>query len=73
MEPEVGGGVAALPVVFAGDWNELGYTGRLKNEAEALFFKRRLERNGGNVKRTAEELGMQRSHLYKKLDRYDLR
>ena len=33
----------------------------------------RLERNDGNVKRTAEELGMQRSHFYKKLDRYDLR
>jgi DNA-binding NtrC family response regulator len=46
---------------------------QFKNEAEALFFERRLERNGGNVKRTAEELGMQRSHLYKKLDRYGLR
>ena len=44
-----------------------------KNAAEALFFRRRLERNDGNVKRTAEELGMQRSHLYKKLDRYGLR
>lgn len=46
---------------------------QFKNEAEAMFFERRLERNGGNVKRTAEELGMQRSHLYKKLDRYGLR
>ena len=46
---------------------------QFKNEAEALFFERRLERNGGNVKRTAEGLGMQRSHLYKKLDRYGLR
>ncbi len=44
-----------------------------KNQSEALFFKARLERNGGNIKRTAEELGMQRSHLYKKLDRYELR
>lgn len=44
-----------------------------KNQAESVFFRTRLERNGGNVKRTAEELGMQRSHLYKKLDRYDLR
>ena len=44
-----------------------------KNQSEALFFQLRLERNGGNIKRTAEELGMQRSHLYKKLDRYDLR
>ncbi len=44
-----------------------------KNESEALFFRRKLEANGGNVKRTAENLGMQRSHLYKKLDRYGLK
>ncbi len=44
-----------------------------KNESEALFFRRKLEENSGNVKRTSEELGMQRSHLYKKLDRYELR
>ena len=44
-----------------------------KNQAEAVFFRTRLERNDGNVKRTAEERGMQRSHLYKKLDRYELR
>ena len=37
VEP-VGGGVAALPVVFAGDWNELGFLGRLKNEAEARGY-----------------------------------
>jgi DNA-binding NtrC family response regulator len=44
-----------------------------KNDSEALFFRLKLEGNEGNVKRTAEELGMQRSHLYKKLDRYGLR
>lgn len=44
-----------------------------KNQAESLFFRTRLDRNDGNVKRTAEELGMQRSHLYKKLDRYGLK
>jgi len=44
-----------------------------KNASEALFFRYRLERNEGNVKRTAEELGMQRSHLYKKLERYGLK
>jgi two-component system nitrogen regulation response regulator NtrX len=44
-----------------------------KNDSEKLFFELRLARNDGNVKRTAEELGMQRSHLYKKLDRYELR
>ena len=44
-----------------------------KNVSEKLFFELRLDRNDGNIKRTAEELGMQRSHLYKKLDRYGLR
>jgi DNA-binding NtrC family response regulator len=44
-----------------------------KNQSEALFFRLRLARNEGNVKRTAEQLGMQRSHLYKKLDRYGLK
>ncbi|MFT7678870.1 MAG: two-component system nitrogen regulation response regulator NtrX [Planctomycetota bacterium] len=44
-----------------------------KTNSETLFFRMRLARNDGNVKRTAEELGMQRSHLYKKLDRYELR
>ena len=44
-----------------------------KQLSEALFIKRKLDENEGNVKRTAERLGMQRSHLYKKLDRYGLR
>ena len=44
-----------------------------KNQSEALFFKRKLAENEGNVKRTAERLGMQRSHLYKKLDRFGLK
>jgi two-component system nitrogen regulation response regulator NtrX len=44
-----------------------------KNRSEALFIRRKLAENDGNVKRTAELLGMQRSHLYKKLERYGLR
>ena len=44
-----------------------------KDRSEALFFRLKLAENEGNIKRTAEHLGMQRSHLYKKLDRYDLR
>jgi two-component system nitrogen regulation response regulator NtrX len=44
-----------------------------KDRSEALFFRRKLAELEGNVKRTAETLGMQRSHLYKKLERYGLR
>jgi two-component system nitrogen regulation response regulator NtrX len=44
-----------------------------KERSEALFFRLKLAENEGNVKRTAEHLGMQRSHLYKKLDRFHLK
>jgi two-component system nitrogen regulation response regulator NtrX len=44
-----------------------------KNQSEALFFRQKLAENDDNVKRTAERLGMQRSHIYKKLSRYGLR
>ena len=44
-----------------------------KERSEALFFRRKLAENEGNVKRTAERLGMQRSHLYKKLERFHLK
>ncbi len=44
-----------------------------KEKSEMLFIQRKLLENEGNVKRTAERLGMQRSHLYKKLDRYGLK
>jgi DNA-binding NtrC family response regulator len=41
--------------------------------AEKLFLQQRLADNEWNVKRTAESLGMQRSHLYKKIERYGLK
>ncbi len=44
-----------------------------KEKSEALFFRMKLAENEGNVKRTAERLGMQRSHLYKKLERFHLK
>ncbi|MBM3976791.1 MAG: sigma-54-dependent Fis family transcriptional regulator [Planctomycetes bacterium] len=44
-----------------------------KNQSEALFIRLKLAENDGNVKRTAEQLGMQRSHMYKKLERYGLK
>jgi DNA-binding NtrC family response regulator len=37
-----------------------------------LYIRRQLERFDWNVSRTAEEIGLQRSHLYTKLKRYGL-
>ena len=44
-----------------------------KQESERLFLQMRLQANDWNVKRTAESLGMQRSNLYKKMERYGLK
>jgi two-component system nitrogen regulation response regulator NtrX len=62
-----GAGLGPQDPFTAGSFEEF------KDKSEALFFRRKLDENGGNVKRTAERLAMQRSHLYKKLDRYGLR
>ncbi|MGH7163560.1 MAG: helix-turn-helix domain-containing protein, partial [Planctomycetota bacterium] len=43
-----------------------------KDTAEKEFLIRRLKENNWNVKRTAELLGMQRSNLYKKIEKYGL-
>ena len=44
-----------------------------KETAERLYLKRKLDDNGWNIKRTSELLGMQRSNLYKKIERYALK
>ena len=41
--------------------------------SEREFIRRKLEENSGNIKRTAERIEIQRSNLYKKLDRYGLK
>lgn len=44
-----------------------------KERSERLFLERKLAANQWNIKRTADALGMQRSNLYKKLDRHGLK
>jgi two-component system nitrogen regulation response regulator NtrX len=43
-----------------------------KDEAERRFLERKLAENDGNVSRTARMLEMQRSNLYKKIEKYNL-
>jgi two-component system, NtrC family, nitrogen regulation response regulator NtrX len=66
-------GRASGPGAAAADPFQAPTFEQFKDQSEALFFQRKLSENHGNVKRTAELLAMQRSHLYKKLDRYGLR
>jgi two-component system, NtrC family, nitrogen regulation response regulator NtrX len=44
-----------------------------KSSSEAVFLQAKLSENDYNISRTAEQLEMQRSNLYKKIQRYDLR
>ncbi len=44
-----------------------------KEKSERLFLETKLSAFEWNIKRTAESLGMQRSNLYKKLQKYGLR
>jgi DNA-binding NtrC family response regulator len=41
-------------------------------EAERYLIQRALERHGGNVSQAAAALGLSRSALYRRLQRYDL-
>jgi len=43
-----------------------------KDYVEKEFLVKKLKENKGNVSRTARELGMQRSNLYKKLEKYGI-
>lgn len=43
-----------------------------KDQAEKIFIQKQLERFAWNVSRTADELGIQRSHLYTKMRKYGL-
>ncbi len=43
-----------------------------RDMAEKLFIERKLEEQGWNVSKTAEIIGIQRSHLYNKLDKYEI-
>ncbi len=44
-----------------------------REQSEKLFLQQRLQENDWNVSRTAEQLGMQRSNLYKKMERFGLK
>ncbi len=43
-----------------------------RDAAEKAFIERKLDENDWNVSETARQLDMQRSHLYKKIDKYGL-
>jgi len=55
------------------DFLDLETLVQFKAASEKEFIRRKLDENKGNIKRTAERIQIQRSNLYKKLDRYGLK
>jgi len=55
------------------DWFAFARLEDFRAATEKEFLRRKLLEFGGNIKRTAENIELQRSNLYKKLDRYDLK
>ena len=44
-----------------------------KDFAEREFIERKLKKNNWNITKTAEEIDIQRSHLYNKIEKFDLK
>ncbi|MFN8823807.1 MAG: sigma-54-dependent transcriptional regulator [Planctomycetota bacterium] len=68
----------ATPVPARGDSGQTDWFGFARIEdfraaTEKEFLRRKLLEFGGNIKRTAENIDLQRSNLYKKLERYGLK
>ena len=64
------GGQASSPV--AGLLDQFDSFSDFRDMAEKLFIERKLEENDWNISRTAEGIGIQRSHLYNKLNKYGI-
>ncbi len=55
------------------DWFAFAKLDEFRDATEKEFIRRKLVENGGNIKRTAERIDLQRSNLYKKLEKYGLK
>ena len=44
-----------------------------KDYMERLFIEHKLQKNGWNVTKTSDEIDIQRSHLYNKIEKFDLK
>ena len=70
------GSAAPVPVALPGgavDWFAFEKLEDFCCASEKEFIRRKLLENGGNIKRTAERIDLQRSNLYKKLEKYGLK
>jgi two-component system, NtrC family, nitrogen regulation response regulator NtrX len=54
------------------DFSEPISLDEFQQQTEKIFISRQLEKNGWNVSKTSDSLGIQRSHLYNKMKKYNI-
>ena len=55
------------------DFNQFKNFQEYKDFAEREYIKFKLEKNNWNVSKTADDIDIQRSHLYSKIEKYGLK
>ncbi|MBC8052303.1 MAG: sigma-54-dependent Fis family transcriptional regulator [Sphingobacteriaceae bacterium] len=55
------------------NYDEFGSFQEYKDYAEKEYIKYKLEKNNWNVSKTADDIDIQRSHLYSKIEKYGLK
>jgi two-component system, NtrC family, nitrogen regulation response regulator NtrX len=67
-------GVAPVQVAPAtSNFDQFGSFQEYKDYAEKEYIKYKLEKNNWNVSKTADDIDIQRSHLYSKIEKYGLK
>ena len=56
-----------------GPLNQVMHLWSYKDFAEREYIKFKLEKNNWNVSKTADDIDIQRSHLYSKIEKYGLK
>lgn len=62
-----------VPSISNGNYDTYTSFQEYKDQTEKDFIKYKLEKNGWNVSKTADEIEIQRSHLYSKIEKFGLK
>jgi DNA-binding NtrC family response regulator len=66
-------GIDIAPVSTTNSFDQYSNYQEFKDEVEKEYILFKLEKNAWNVSKTAEEMDIQRSHLYNKIEKYQLK
>jgi two-component system nitrogen regulation response regulator NtrX len=73
MQQQAGSNGSPLSVLQTGTYDAYKSFQEFKDFAEKEYIKYKLSKNNWNVSKTAEDIDIQRSHLYSKIDKYGLK